>query len=147
MTLQPPSDRFNLQRFIKEQDAFYTQVLSELHVGAKRGHWMWFIFPQIDGLGFSPTAKRYAIKSLEEARAYLRHPVLGGRLMQCTELVLSHKGLSPSAIFPFPDDLKLRSCMTLFSRVAEPGSVFEKVLDAFFQGQRDEKTLELLKRS
>jgi uncharacterized protein (DUF1810 family) len=106
---------------------------------------MWFIFPQIDGLGFSPTTRHYAIKGIAEARAYLDHPVLGKRLAECAEAVLAVEGRSASAIFGYPDDMKLRSSMTLFASVAEdPCSVFVRVLDRYFQGERDEKSLRIL---
>ena len=134
----------NLDRFTKAQERVYSDVLSELKDGRKRTHWMWFIFPQIDGLGFSSTAKLYAIKSLEEARQYLVHPVLGARLLECSEIVLGVEDRSVGEIFGSPDNLKLHSSMTLFSCVAEVGSVFDAVLDEYFQGRRDSRTLELL---
>jgi len=134
----------NLNRFTKAQERVYSDVLSELKDGRKRTHWMWFIFPQIDGLGFSSTAKLYAIKSLEEARQYLVHPVLGARLLECSEIVLGVEDRSVGEIFGSPDNLKLHSSMTLFSCVAEVGSVFDAVLDEYFQGRRDSRTLELL---
>jgi uncharacterized protein (DUF1810 family) len=107
---------------------------------------MWFIFPQIEGLGHSATTMHYAIKSIDEARAYLNHPVLGPRLRECAEAVLAVEGRTASEIFQYPDDLKLRSSMTLFAAVAEPGSVFVRVLDKYFAGKQDERTLQLLKR-
>ena len=134
----------NLNRFTKAQERVYSDVLSELKDGRKRTHWMWFIFPQIDGLGFSSTAKLYAIKSLEEARQYLVHPVLGARLLECSEIVLGVEDRSVGEIFGSPDNLKLHSSMTLFSCVAEVGSVFDAVLDEYFRGKRDSRTLELL---
>lgn len=134
----------NLTRFTQAQEPVYPNVLAELKAGRKRTHWMWFIFPQIDGLGFSPTAKFYAIKNLDEARQYLQHPVLGARLVECAEVVLGIQNKSVADIFGYPDDLKLKSCMTLFSCVADPGSVFEAVLDKYFDGGRDARTLELL---
>jgi uncharacterized protein (DUF1810 family) len=138
------SDPFDLARFVKAQEVSYDRALSEIRRGAKRSHWMWFIFPQIDGLGSSPTAKHYAIKSPEDARQYLAHPVLGPRLLECADAVLSVEGRSASEIFGSPDDLKLRSCMTLFESVAGPGSAFGRVIDRYYQGQRDSKTHELL---
>ena len=105
---------------------------------------MWFIFPQIDGLGFSPTAQFFAIKSRDEARQYLQHPVLGERLLECSDILLAVKDRSVADIFGYPDDLKLRSSMTLLSCVAEEGSVFDAVLERFFDGKRDARTLELL---
>ncbi|NJD54854.1 MAG: DUF1810 domain-containing protein [Nitrospirae bacterium] len=140
------TDPFDLARFVSAQEKSYASALSELRDGEKRTHWMWYIFPQIDGLGHSPTAKFYAIKSAEEARQYLRHPVLGPRLLACAEAVLSVEGLSASQIFGFPDDVKLRSSMTLFASIAGPGSVFARVLDRYFQGEPDQKTVDLLEK-
>ncbi len=110
----------------------------------KRSHWMWFIFPQIEGLGFSPTTRHYSIKSLEEARQYLAHPVLGPRLKECTEAVLAVQGQSAADIFGYPDDMKLQSSMTLFELVSGPRSVFGRVLDRYCQGKRDAKTLAIV---
>jgi uncharacterized protein (DUF1810 family) len=143
-TTRDPGDPFDLERFVRAQEAVYGRALAEIRGGAKRSHWMWFIFPQIDGLGFSATAKHYAIKSAEEARQYLAHPVLGPRLRECAEAVLAVEGLSASEIFGSPDDLKLKSCMTLFESVAGQGSVFGRVLDKYYQGKRDTRTLEIL---
>lgn len=138
------NDPFNLNRFVSAQQPIYNDVLAELNSGRKRTHWMWFIFPQIDGLGYSSTSKHYAIKSEAEARHYLDHPVLGPRLVECAEVVMDVQGKSASAIFGFPDDVKLHSSMTLFAAVTAPDSVFARVLDKYFQGQRDDKTLKLL---
>jgi len=135
---------FDLNRFTRAQEGIYDRALAELRSGKKRTHWMWFIFPQIDGLGHSPTAKTYAIKNLEEARRYLNHPVLGPRLLECAAAVLSIEGRSVSEIFGYPDDLKLKSSMTLFARVAEPDSIFVKVLDKYYDGERDVRTRRLL---
>jgi len=135
---------FDLARFTSAQEAVYDTALAEIRSGDKRSHWMWFIFPQIDGLGFSSTAKHYAIKSPEEAREYLSHPVLGTRLRECAETVLAVKSRSASEIFGYPDDLKLKSCMTLFESVAGQDSVFGQVLDRYYQGQRDTRTQEIL---
>jgi uncharacterized protein (DUF1810 family) len=137
-------DPFNLARFVSAQEPVLEAVCRELRDGQKRTHWMWFIFPQIDGLGFSSTSRRYAIKGRAEAEQYLRHPVLGKRLRECAEILLGLQGRTASAIFGSPDDLKLKSSMTLFAAVSAPGSVFERVLDQYYQGQRDEKTLRLL---
>ena len=137
---------FDLERFISAQAAIYGGVLAELRSGRKRTHWMWFIFPQIEGLGHSATTMHYAIKSIDEARAYLNHPVLGPRLRECAEAVLAVEGRRASEIFPYPDDLKLKSSMTLFAAASEPGSVFVRVLDKYFAGNQDERTLQLLKR-
>ncbi len=137
-------DPFNLDRFVSAQNTVYSSVLAELRSGQKRTHWMWYIFPQIDGLGYSATSKRYAIKSREEARHYLNHPVLGRRLLECAETVLNIEGRSASEIFGSPDDMKLKSSMTLFAAVASPNSVFGQVLDKYFHGKRDSRTLDLL---
>ncbi len=139
------SDPFDLNRFLQAQERIYGAVLAELKGGQKRTHWMWFIFPQSDGLGHSPTAKFYAIKGIEEARAYLEHPRLGPRLRECAEAVMAVEGRSASAIFGYPDDMKLRSSMTLFAAAAEePHSVFDRVLDKYFGGERDSVTLNIL---
>ncbi len=135
---------FDLNRFTSAQEGSYVTVLAELKNGQKRSHWMWYIFPQIDGLGHSPTARFYAIRSCDEARAYLRHPVLGTRLVECAETLLSLTGRSAAQIFGFPDDMKLRSCMTLFAAVAEPPSLFDRVLDRYYDGVRDAATLRIL---
>lgn len=140
-------DPFHLSRFISAQAEVYERVLAELRRGKKRSHWMWYIFPQIEGLGQSSTTTYYAIKSLEEARAYLDHPVLGPRLVQCAEAVLAIEGRMVSDIFGYPDDMKLKSSMTLFSSVADLDSVFVRVLDKYFQGERDIRTLQLLESS
>ncbi|HUJ18490.1 MAG TPA: DUF1810 domain-containing protein [Nitrospirota bacterium] len=137
-------DPYDLGRFISAQEGVYDRALAELRSGSKRTHWMWFIFPQIDGLGHSPTTRHYAIKSLEEARRYLGHPVLGTRLAECAEAVLVVQGLSAADIFGHPDDWKLQSSMTLFALVAGPGSVFERVLDKYYQGKRDARTLQIV---
>src|SRR5262249_19335626 len=137
-------DPHNLSRFVQAQMADYDQALTEIRSGRKRSHWMWYIFPQLDGLGFSSTSKRYSIKSIAEAQAYLGHPVLGPRLVDSAEAVLRVEGRSAQEIFSFPDDMKLRSCATLFACVSPSGSVFHRLLDKYFQGQRDAKTLQLL---
>ncbi|MEV4283811.1 DUF1810 domain-containing protein [Actinoplanes xinjiangensis] len=118
-------------------------ALAELTAGHKRGHWMWFVFPQLDGLGSSPTARRYAIRDLDEARAYLAHPVLGPRLVQCAEALLRHQGRTAEDILGHPDDLKLRSSMTLFARAADDPAPFAAVLDHYYDGP-DQRTLQLL---
>ena len=138
------SDPYDLDRFVRAQETSYTQALSELRTGRKRTHWMWYVFPQLEGLGSSPTAVRYAISGLDEAEAYLAHPVLGPRLMECSETVLRHAALPASSMFGYPDDMKLRSSATLFARVSPAGSVFHRMLDTFFEGQPDETTLRLL---
>ncbi len=137
-------DPYDLNRFVSAQEGVYDRALAELREGLKRSHWMWYIFPQIDGLGLSPTTRHYAIKSLEEARQYLAHPVLGARLKESAEAVLAVQGQSASEIFGFPDDMKLQSSMTLFELVSGPGSVFERVLDKYYQGKRDARTLQIV---
>ena len=138
------ADPFDLNRFIDAQEGIYAQALTEIRGGRKESHWMWFVFPQFDGLGFSAMAERYAIKSLDEARAYLAHPTLGPRLAECVEAALGVEGRSAREIFGTPDDLKLRSCATLFAEVSPAGSGFERLLGKYFDGERDEKTLRLL---
>jgi uncharacterized protein (DUF1810 family) len=137
-------DPHGLSRFVKAQQADLARALSEIRNGKKRTHWMWYVFPQIDGLGFSSTAKHYSIKSTAEAKAYLEHPVLGPRLRECAEAVLGIYGRSATDIFGSPDDLKLRSCATLFACVSPPGSVFDRLLDRYYGGERDRATLRLL---
>ena len=138
------SDLYDLSRFLQAQQDDYEQALSEIASGRKRTHWMWYIFPQLDGLAFSSTSKRYSIKSLDEARAYLDHPILGPRLLECAEAVVRLEDRSAREIFGSPDDLKLRSCATLFACVSPPGSVFDRLLTKYYQGRRDDKTLHLL---
>ena len=135
------TDAYDLARFEQAQAPVYRQALSELQAGQKRSHWMWFIFPQIAGLGMSAMSRHYAIGSLDEARAYLGHAVLGGRLRECTGAVCAHRGRSALAIFGVPDDAKFRSSMTLFARV-DPA--FGTALEVFFEGRADERTLALL---
>jgi uncharacterized protein (DUF1810 family) len=141
-----PDDPFDLDRFVRAQAGIYESVLAELKNGRKRTHWMWFIFPQVDGLGFSAMSKRYAIKSMEEAHQYLQHPVLGSRLLECTQALLEVEGRSVTDIFGYPDDLKLKSCMTLFMQAAQPGSVFGGVLEKYFHGKQDKQTLQILEK-
>ena len=135
------ADPFHLERFVEAQDGVYERVCEELRSGEKRSHWMWFIFPQIHGLGRSPMAEGFAIGSLEEARAYLSHSVLGGRLRECTELVNAVSGRSAGDIFGFPDDLKFHSSMTLFARVGGGEAVFVEALEKYFGGKEDGATL------
>jgi uncharacterized protein (DUF1810 family) len=137
---------YDLTRFVDAQAEDYPRALSELRAGEKRSHWMWYIFPQIAGLGHSAMSRRYAIESVAEARAYLNHPVLGPRLRECFRAVIDIVGRSAHEIFGSPDDLKLRSCATLFDR-ASTGDVFEEVIDKYFDGERDEETLRLLART
>jgi uncharacterized protein (DUF1810 family) len=138
------NDPHNLQRFVNAQANDYECALAELLGGRKRTHWMWYIFPQIDGLAFSSTSKQFAIKSLDEAQAYLAHPILGPRLLECAEAVLGIEGRSAAEIFGFPDDLKLRSSATLFASLLPSDSVFTRLLAKYYAGARDDKTLHLL---
>lgn len=139
-----PSDPFDLARFLSVQDRVYDQALAEIQNGRKLSHWMWYIFPQYDGLAFSSTSKFYAIKSIKEARAYLDHPVLDMRLKEISEAALRVKDRTANQIFGTPDDLKLKSSATLFDAISLPGSVFDRLLAHFFDGGKDERTLELL---
>jgi len=141
----PMTDPFQLSRFVAAQEPAYEPARRELRAGAKTGHWMWFLFPQLEGLGRSPTARHYAIKNLDEARAYLDHPILGPRLRECAQTLVAVQGKSAAAIFGSPDDLKLRSSMTLFALAAGGPSVFAEVLAAYFEGTPDERTVELLR--
>lgn len=137
-------DSFDLSRFVTAQEPLMPRVLQELRAGQKRSHWMWFVFPQLAGLGHSPMAQHYAIGSLAEAQAYLAHPVLGPRLIACTEAVNAVEGRSVHAIFGSPDDMKFRSSITLFA-LAEPGqTVFRSALDRYFDGAEDPRTVALL---
>lgn len=139
------SDPFNLQRFVEAQNPVIGQVRSELREGRKQGHWMWFIFPQIQGLGHSPLARKFAISSLREATAYLNDEVLGPRLRECTRLVLLVDGRSIGEIFGSPDDLKFRSCMTLFAGATADNQVFQDALGKYFGGEPDPVTVERLR--
>ena len=134
-------DPYDLRRFLQAQDPIYEQVLSELRTGRKTSHWMWFIFPQIAGLGYSPMAQRYAITSRAEAAAYAGHPMLGARLRECTSLVNAVDGRTVSEIFGSPDDVKFRSCMTLFSLCADDTQIFRDALDKYFEGKKDALTV------
>jgi uncharacterized protein (DUF1810 family) len=142
------ADPFDLRRFVDAQDRVYQAVLAELRDGAKRSHWIWFVFPQLRGLGRSPTAARFGISSLAEARAYLAHPLLGPRLRECTRLVNAIDGRSVDEVFGWPDNLKVRSSMTLFALAAEDAAEdsadFRAVLETFYGGQGDPATVELL---
>lgn len=140
------SDPYELKRFITAQEGVYPRVLAELRSGQKQSHWMWFIFPQIEGLGHSSTSVYYSVKSIDEAHAFLNHPVLGARLLECTEAVLAVEGRNAAQIFGYPDDMKLKSSMTLFAAVSDDAaSIFDRVLDKYFHGERDVRTLQLLK--
>ena len=140
----PTDDPYGLERFVKAQNPVYADVLAELREGRKQTHWIWFIFPQAEGLGHSSMARRYAIKSRAEAAAYLAHPILSTRLMECTELVLAHSGKAVHDIFGSPDDLKFRSSMTLFGSVSAR-AIFQTTLDAFYEGAPDDTTLHILR--
>jgi len=141
----PPQDAFDLERFVTAQAPVFDRALAELQAGHKRSHWMWFIFPQLRGLGFSSTARLYGIASLAEARAYLAHPLLAPRLETCTRTVLAIENRSLHDIFGSPDDMKFGSCMTLFSLAAgDLESLFRTALDRYCGGRQDERTLELL---
>ncbi|MFO0869220.1 MAG: DUF1810 domain-containing protein [Pirellulales bacterium] len=140
----PSSDPFQLERFLAAQASDYLPALGEIRAGRKRTHWMWYIFPQFAGLGFSPMSRQFAIGSRAEAVAYLAHPVLGERLRECMEAASRIEGKTARDIFGSPDDLKLRSCATLFAEVSPPGSVFERILTRFYGGERDTETLRLL---
>ena len=134
-------DPFDLQRFVDAQAAVYERVRAELKNGRKQSHWMWFIFPQIAGLGHSAMAQRYAISSLDDAKAYLANPVLGPRLRECTRLVLQVDRKSALQILGSPDDMKFRSCMTLFTRAAPEEALFRTALEKYFDGVEDSQTL------
>ena len=137
-------DTYALDRFIAAQRTSYERARAELERGEKRSHWMWFIFPQVEGLGSSPASRRYSIKSAAEAKAYLEHPVLGPRLLECAAAALAVDGRSALEIFGSPDHLKLRSSASLFAHVSPAGSVFHRLLDKYFQGEIDQVTLRLL---
>jgi uncharacterized protein (DUF1810 family) len=136
------SDRYELKRFVDAQDGVYEQACAELRAGRKRSHWMWFVFPQIRGLGSSPTAVRFAISGMEEARAYLEHPVLGLRLRECAGIVVGVEGRTVEEIFGYPDDLKFHSSMTLFAKASAEAGVFGEALGKYFGGEMDRETLE-----
>jgi len=138
------ADPYNLVRFVDAQERDYRQALSEIKAGRKRSHWMWYVFPQFEGLGSSPTSRHYAIKSVEEAAAYVAHPVLGSRLLECAEAALRVEGRSAYDIFGSPDDMKLRSSATLFASISPEGSIFHQIIDKYFGGQRDERTIALM---
>ena len=140
----PKDNAVHLQRFLDAQTSTYPQACAELAAGEKRSHWMWFIFPQIQGLGSSSMARRYAITDLAEAKLYLAHPVLGIRLRECTQLVNAVQGRSLDQIFGYPDDLKFHSCMTLFSRADAPFSIFRKALSKYLGDKEDAGTLRQL---
>ena len=137
-------EQYNLSRFIDAQETTYEGAMLELARGKKESHWIWYIFPQIDGLGNSETTKVYSLKSLEEGRAYLDHSVLGPRLVEACEILLSLKDASMNKVMGFPDDLKLLSSMTLFETFSESNSVFTRIIEIYFDSERDEATLEII---
>jgi uncharacterized protein (DUF1810 family) len=137
-------DPFKLRRFVEAQDLVYRSVIAELRAAVKQSHWMWFVFPQIAGLGHSAMADKYAIGSLDEAKAYLAHPLLGARLKECTELVVAVTGKTARQIFGSPDDLKFRSSMTLFAHTAPDEPLFREAIEKFYSGEEDRLTVELL---
>lgn len=132
---------FDLERFVEAQQGVYDSALAELRAGHKRSHWMWFVFPQVEGLGSSAMAQKYAIRSSDEAAAYLAHPLLGSRLRECATAILGHDGVDIGAILPYPDNLKFHASMTLFADVAPDEAVFQACLDRFFDGRADPATL------
>lgn len=136
----------NLDRFLKAQASNYDAALREICAGQKRSHWIWYIFPQIQGLGFSSTAQYYAIEDLDEARAYLQEPTLRARLLEISEALLQLDSNDPTRVMGYPDDLKLRSSMTLFAEAEPECEVFQKVLDKYYGGRKDSRTLEILNR-
>ncbi|NZD49887.1 DUF1810 domain-containing protein [Rhizobium leguminosarum] len=138
---------YKLHRFIDAQNGVYEQALVELKAGRKTSHWMWFIFPQVAGLGTSAMAEKYAIRSAEEAAAYLADPILSSRLLRCVEAILSVNGRSAHEILGSPDDFKLRSSMTLFAAISDHGSPFHQVIEHFYQGKFDDRTMEILSAS
>ena len=138
-------DKFNLERFARRQEEDYDRAYKELSEESKRSHWMWWIFPQITGLGMTSTSQEYSIKSLAEAKAYLEHPVLGKNIREISKVLLELESNDATAIMGYPDDLKLRSCMTLFAEADPNEDIFQKVLDKFFNGKKDERTLEILR--
>ncbi len=141
------ADPHNLARFVDAQEHDYARALSEIKAGRKRSHWMWYIFPQFEGLGSSPTSRHFAIKSAEEAAAYLAQPVLGPRLLECAEALLQVEGRTATEIFGSPDDMKLRSSVTLFASVSPADSVFHRVLEKYFGGEPDARTVRLVARA
>jgi len=138
------TDAFHFTRFVDAQEPVFPEVLKELRAGRKTSHWMWFIFPQIEGLGHSSTARYFAIRSLDEAKAYLRHPVLGPRLRECARLVNAVEGRTASQIFGYPDDLKFRSSMTLFAQATDDNAEFVEAIRKYFSGEFDAATVERL---
>jgi uncharacterized protein (DUF1810 family) len=143
----PTNEPQDLNRFVRAQEEDYGRVLSEIRDGRKRSHWMWYIFPQLEGLGSTSMSRRYAIKGRAEAIAYLNHPILGPRLVECVDAVLCVENRSALEIFGSPDDLKLRSCATLFASVSPGDSIFHRLIDKYFQGAPDRRTIQHLDSS
>ncbi len=139
-----PPDHYDLNRFASAQSSVIEQAVTEIRNGRKETHWMWFVFPQLLGLGSSPRATRFGIKGIEEARAYLDHPILGPRLLECAQAVLDLNNLLAIEIFGTPDDIKLRSCATLFAHISPKGSVFHQLLDKYYESEPDPLTLAIL---
>lgn len=137
-------DPWNLARFVEAQEGVYKSVLEELRRGLKRNHWMWYIFPQLAGLGSSATSRTYSIAGLDEARAYIHHALLGPRLVECTQLVLELKGRPAKAVFGSPDDMKFRSCMTLFALADPDTACFQDAVNRYYSGQVDDRTIAIL---
>lgn len=145
MAARDAVDPHDLARFLDAQDLDYARALEEIRRGRKESHWMWYVFPQIAGLGRSATAQRFAIAGADEAGAYLSHPVLGARLRECADAVLQVTNRSAADIFGSPDDMKLRSSATLFASISPAGSVFHRIIDRYFDGEQDALTLSLLR--
>lgn len=144
-TVPTPQDApSRLRRFVLAQESSYKGAISELRRGRKRGHWMWYIFPQLAGLGISPASQKYALRSLDEAAAYLAHPILGPRLLECCRTLLALPENNPTAMLGTPDDIKLRSCATLFAQLPDAPADFRQLLAKFYAGHQDQRTLELL---
>ncbi len=140
-------DPYDLQRFLTAQKDLYPLALREIRNGCKSSHWMWFVFPQMRGLGASATSRHFGISSQDEARAYLAHPTLGPRLVEVAEAFMASGASSAHEVFGFPDDMKLKSCATLFAAVSRPGSVFGRLLEKYYDGERDKQTLALLRQA
>ncbi len=143
----PNDDPFDLSRFLRAQDQHLEQALGEIRAGRKQTHWIWFVFPTFDGLSQSATSRRYAIKSLDEAKAFLAHPILGARLLECVEALMGAQDKTANEILGSPDDRKVQGCATLFAHVSPADSAFERLLARFYGGERDAATLELLDAS
>lgn len=139
------NDPFNLSRFVDAQRPVFSRVMDELRAGRKTSHWVWFVFPQLKGLGVSETAMRFGITGMGEAQAYLEHPLLGPRLVECVQVLLKHGDSSALQILGSPDDLKLRSCLTLFNEAQPESALYQRALDRFYCGKPDDRTIQLLR--